>query len=362
MPILTIEQPTLLANVQLFQAGMDASQSVSEQWQSTWDTVIGGDSISGSVLYSALSNVGVIFAVGSLALYSIQFARKHFLDESPESLIFDPILVMRWVLVALLLGNGGELLRTGMMAAYDSFHELNQQVLEITVTGVRLDEVYREAQQMGNAQVMISQYVRQCDGTSGEKQQQCLENALAQSEELIRQMEQVYGSGNWFTDRLDDLAQIRQAIAESPNALMSASPIYWAIAGPIWETVAYTILWAWQGAFQSGVELVSVIVALFSPLAVGGAILPMGGPGALGLWLTGFISISLLKLSFNIAAGLAAVTFTNSAITDPLVFPFLVAVFAPAFSVLVFTGGAWGVWSGMTSLVEKASTGVLRLV
>lgn len=351
----------VLANAALFQAGIESSQNVSEQWRNTWEMVIGYGSISGSVLYSAIANTGAIFAVGSAVIYIVQVIKDNHLDRSDEVLYFDPVQLIRYFLVFVLLTNNGALLRTGLLAGYNAFHELNQQILEITVTGVRLDEVYRQAQGVGNAQNVISQLVRQCESTMGEKQQQCLDSALERSIALVEQMESVYGRSSWLEERLADLNEIRQAIGEQPSALMFASPIYWAVAGPLWETAAFTLLWAWQGAFQSAVELVSLLVALFAPLAVGGAILPMGGAGALGLWFVGFISISLLKLSFNIMAGLAAVTFVNSSLSDPLIFPMIVAVFAPVFSVLIVTGGGLGVWMGLTSFVEKASSAAIRV-
>lgn len=351
-----------LASVELFERGIQASESISQQWNQTWSLSLGGaksGSFSGTLLYGVLADLGVVLAVCTLLFFAFKTIKE--LNEGKS----EGFTSLIWpFIVAYLLSQGGAPLRSLTLSLRNTLNTTNQQILGITLAGVRLDEAYREAQNLGNAQTNIANYLRQCETLQGEKQLQCLEVALEQSETLLEDMQQAFGPLAWLQERLDGLAEIGEAIADNPASLLipGQNPIFWAIIGPVWEAAAYSLLWAWQLAFQNAVEASMLLTAIVAPLAVGGSLLPLGGARPIFAWLTGFLSIGMLKLSFNILAGLAAVNFVNSQNTDPLYFPFLLAVFAPVLASAIAFGGGLAVWSAITGIARSLVTAGMQFL
>jgi hypothetical protein len=62
-----------------------------------------------------------------------------------------------------------------------------------------------------------------------------------------------------------------------------------------------------------------LLTALLGPLAVGGSLLPVGQK-AIFAWLTGFFSVGMIKLCFNIISGLVATMVLNADNNDPMIF------------------------------------------
>jgi len=247
------------------------------------------------------------------------------------------------------------------VGVHQSLNEINSQVLRVVHTGVELERAYNTVKNIGGVQNIINSFVGECAGTTGEQQVQCLENALDRSITVVEQAQR-NGNAGWFQQILSDLNELKNNILEDSVPFFIADDIFWAVAGPVWEQVAYGMLWAWQSGFQHSVETVTLFVAIFSPLAVGGGLVPTNGPGSVGLYFTGIIAVHLLKLAFNIMTGIAAIFFINGEVGDPLIFPIITAVCAPFFSVLIMTGGALGLWMGMVSLGEKGLQLGLRAI
>jgi hypothetical protein len=93
-------------------------------------------------------------------------------------------------------------------------------------------------------------------------------------------------------------------------------------------------------AFQWVVEVSLLLTALLAPLAVGGSLLPIGQK-AIFAWLTGFFSVGIVKLSFNIIVGLIATVVLNAGDSDPMVFAFATSILAPILSLALAAGAVW---------------------
>lgn len=342
-----------LANTDLFERGVDAARSVTESWDKVWTDTLGDGTYTGTLLYGVLCDLAVVFAVGTLVFFGI----KIFHDLNNNNL--DGLSQLIWpFIVVLLLANDGALLSSVTLEVREVINQVNQELIEITTAGAKLDELYRQAQGMGNIQGVISGYMSQCEGFTGEKQIQCLNTAIDQSETLVDGYRQVYGGGGWLDAIFDRLDSIRKAISENPMSVLdpTKNPIYWGLLGPAWEQIAYGILWAWQSAFQTGVEVSFLLTATVGPLAVGGSLLPYGTKPIFA-WVTGFFSVGMLKLSFNIIAGLAAAMFVQADNTDALPFPIFLAIFAPLLAGAIAFGGGIAVWTSITG----AASSIVRI-
>ncbi len=352
-----------LANVELFNRGVQAAQDIADSWDQQWIDALGigqsGSRISGGVLYGAIADVGVLIAVGALLLMVLKIVREW--NEGNYG-NYDEVI---WpLIVAVILANP----QTLAEFTYDlrnAINQVNNQVLQITALGLEIDDAFRQAQGLGNVQASISGLMRQCETTIGEAQIECLNLALNQSEQLLEDYQGVFGEAGWIAQRLRDLGELRDALADNPLSLLApvglGNPVFWSVISPTWEAIVYGILWGWQSAFQNGVEVSLLLTGLVGPLALAGSILPFGGAKPIFGWLTGFFSVGLLKLSYNIIAGLAASNLVNSGVTDSLSFPIFIAIIAPALSSAVAFGGGLAVWQAATGAIRSGAEMVAKL-
>ncbi|MCT7997474.1 hypothetical protein [Laspinema olomoucense] len=104
-------------------------------------------------------------------------------------------------------------------------------------------------------------------------------------------------------------------------------------------------------AFQWIVEISWLLTALLGPLAVGGSLLPVGQK-AIWAWLSGFFSVAMVKLSFNIISGLVATLIVKAEQNDPLIFAFAVGLLSPILAVILASGAGMAVFNSLSSLAK----------
>ena len=111
------------------------------------------------------------------------------------------------------------------------------------------------------------------------------------------------------------------------------------------------ILSGLNGAYQWAIELTFLLTGLLGPLAVGGSLLPFGGKPIFA-WLTGFFSVGMAKLSFNIITGFAGQLMATSKASQPMFFLLTIAIFAPFLASGIAAGGGLAV----LTQINKASS------
>jgi hypothetical protein len=79
------------------------------------------------------------------------------------------------------------------------------------------------------------------------------------------------------------------------------------------------------------------------------------GGQSLFSWLTGFFSIGMAKISFNLIAGLAAIAELTASPSDPLPLATLLATYAPMLASGIALLGGMAVWQGITSSFMKTT-------
>jgi hypothetical protein len=311
-----LSQTTSGDATKIIQDGATASSVIAESFDQMWTDVIK----SGGGLYGALANLGMLFAVGTLVFWSVSYA-KALLEDN----YFKSAEEMVWVLVVTaLLANQGQLLATGTLALRGIINQVNQTVLASTSSSISLQDAYKQIMQETGKQDVAQGLVSQCASIADPEQQKaCLDNAKAQSQQIAGGQQ---SSG--FQKFLDDIGGILQ------TNLLTMAARGWLIAFGI--------------AFQWVVEVSMLLTGLLAPLAVGGSLLPIGQK-AIFAWLTGFFSVGIVKLSFNIICGLVATVVLNAGDSDPMVFAFATSVLAPILSLALAAGGGMAVFSSLSS-------------
>lgn len=331
---------------EISESGRTAAAETIEAYDQLWTQVLEGP------LYTALVKVGLFFAVFTLLFFTVQM-----IQDLNEGNYTRPITEFIWpLLIIFLLTKPGDSsmyrLGTFSLDIRNIINETNQTILATTHIGVKLDDAYRQAQGMASVRPTIEGWIKQCESLTGKQQMQCMNVALKDAQDLLTVYGQANGSSNWLTR---EQARIGDMVTKffDFNATLNEQgrSIFWAVTGPAWEAAVYSLLIAFQYAFQNLLEFSLLLTILLGPLAVGGSLLPVGGKPVYA-WLTAIFSLFTAKLCFNITAGLASTIIVDVEQVDHLWFAVFIGVLSPIFSTALAAGGGMAVWSSITNMAS----------
>lgn len=318
----------------VLETGIEDALEVSAAWDNNWELVFGGGSAGGTGLFGAINSLGLLFAVGALLVSAVGLWRAYSQQRSLD------IGMFMWVILAIVLfANGGQLLAASILALRSIVNQVAEQVIASTLAGIRIDEVMQDLQGRQTVQEILENAYRACLPLSGQEQVDCLENAASAADGLSS----LFGGSSWFSGLVDLFRDAGNALSAGDSFSLVG------LISPIWKPILYSILYWSMQAFQHLLEAVMLLTGLMAPLAVGGSMF-FFGVNSLVAWLTGFFTVGIAKVSFNVIVGLAAVTVTNSGVNDPGWFPLFVGLFAPLMSFAIASGSGYAVWNAFTSV------------
>ena len=335
--------PTLLIQIGINDVignGATTARSIAEGWDQQWVDLLQNDTINN--LYGALTSLGVFFAVGTLLFFMVQW-----LQDAINSDFSRPISALIWpfVVVILLTNSGnGTVLSNLTLGVRNFLNTVNQQV----VTTADANQTYQQALNMTVGEEIAGSLLRPCQSLTGEQQNQCFVKAKEKADTLWVEYRNLYGDKPWI-DRLENkvnnIAYNTASISENSFDSFLGSTVQISIKN---------FLVSLQYAFQNLIEATMLLIAALGPLAVGASLLPVAGKPIFA-WLTGFLSIGISKISFNIIAVLTATVIVNGpgqdVNTDPDLMWFIIflGILAPIVSLSVAAAGGFAVFSAISN-------------
>lgn len=351
--------------IDLLQRSANTATQIAAEYDNLWNNALGlGDS--GPNLYGALCQLGTVFAVATLVVLILKMY-----TEVQQGNTASMVQIILPLIVGLLLLNNGRQLATFTLEIRELINNLNNQVLLTTINNQDLNQSFYQANMVMALQEEMGKFFRPCTSLIGSEGKNCLKEAYQQSTDFLTVMHNAFPSG--FTPIINQyqavLSLIDGSIDENPNVLFpgfavssSISDFFSPFMAPIWQNILFSILVAMSRGYQHALELALLLTALLGPLAVGGSLLPTGAALPGFAWLTGFFSLAIAKLSFNIILGLISVIINSQATTlDNLWFPTILGLFAPILASGLAAGGGLAIWQAIISGAEKGAS-ALRLV
>ena len=320
-------------------------QSIANGWNQQWLDLL--QNTDKGTLYGVLTDLGNFFAVGTLLFFMIQFLRDLISYEYSR-----PISALIWpFVVVLLLSNSGKgSLLSNLTLGLRDF--LNAQV----VVSEDDSKMYPEALSMSIAEEVTGSFLRPCQSLTGEQQSNCFDEAARRINLLLGQYESKYGNRAWITrleTKVKNISSVGGISETSFNSLLGSTV----------QTSIKSFLVSLQYAFQNLIEATMLLIALLGPIAVGASLLPVAGKPIFA-WLTGFLSIGIAKISFNIIAvetakvivnGPGQAVFINelgkSVPVEPdfMWFIIFLGILAPILSLLVAAAGGFALFSAISN-------------
>jgi hypothetical protein len=114
---------------------------------------------------------------------------------------------------------------------------------------------------------------------------------------------------------------------------------------------------AFKEAFVFLVEIAMLLNAYIAPVFLALSLLP-GQSKLIYAWLSGWLALGLLKISYTIIIGITTSSIVNNNDTNPLFLPLLEGVLSPILALAVASGGGMALFNGLSS----AGGGSLRLL
>ena len=361
IPINEMKTPILIADFaagDLLENAAGGGSLVAQGFDELWQNTLNGG------LYAALCRVGILFAVGSLVLFIVQWG-KQMLDGDETRAVSELI----WpLIVGLLLSNNGAILAQSTLVLRDYINSVNKFVLEFTAADADLTAAYQQALGHAAMQTAVGSAIEECRSAnlSNEQVVQCLTQARTELQskfpELFKDPDSgdsyLGAAGSWI---MQELGKIDQATQEAQgdglpgiaNQILSGAS---AAVGAILTTFVTSLLLALNNAYQWGLEFSLLLTALLGPLAVGGSLLPFGSKAIMG-WLTGFFSVGIAKLSFNIILGLAGLLISTAQASQPMIFLAFIGLVAPFLATGLAAGGGIAVLLQLNKSAAWASSG-----
>ncbi|MBW4424630.1 MAG: hypothetical protein KME50_09235 [Nostoc desertorum CM1-VF14] len=332
---------------EVFDNGAATSQSIAEGWDNQWLNLL--QNTTSDSLYGALTTLGIFFAVGTLLFFMIQFLKDLISYEYSR-----PISALIWpfVVVILLSNTGnGSMLSSLTLGVRNFINTVNQRVL-VTADA---DKMYQQALSMSVAEEVAGSFLRPCQSLTGEQQSQCFTNAAEKANILLQRYRNAYRNQNWIIRLQTKIDNIRYGTGFVSETSFNS------LLGSTVQTSIKNFLISLQYAFQNLIEATMLLIAALGPIAVGASLLPVAGKPIFA-WLTGFLSIGIAKISFNIIAVVTAAVIVNGPGQDVNVDPDLMwfiiflGILAPILSLAVAAAGGFAVFSAISntaSLVKE---------
>lgn len=339
---------------ELLKGAADMADGVAKGFDELWTETINTGSGGGGV-WNSMCTVGILFAVATLAFFMVEWV-KNMLDGDEKRSYTEFIWV---IIVVALLGNNGQLLGQATLGVRNYINNVNQFVLENAAASLDLRANFQGVLESQTARLAMGNAINNCQRNSKTNRENidCLTQIKEQFQSEYPELFVKSGGGipgplNNIVQKIDrTISSLGDAIENGANPLeIALSPVNAIVGSNLMEIVTIVML-ALNGAYQWAIELTFLLTALLGPLAVGGSLLPFGAKPIFA-WLTGFFSVGMAKLSFNIITGFAGQLMATSRASQPMFFLFTIAIFAPFLASGIAAGGGLAV----LTQINKAST------
>ncbi|GEM_PF-1793026 len=309
---------------------INGSQLVVDSFNNDWRDLANGN----SAVYIAIVKVSLLIATIIVAFWSVGLLREvadyGFSIKMLEQIAYPTIVV-------LMLGiSNGALLSDTALVFRETSNYVNKQVLSITRNGIRFSEAIREVNMDQAFSAAVREKLQQCEkqpgNTSGQTkspQESCKDNVLNDAQKQATDYRNKY---------------------QLPSYPNSVNPLDWGkeILNSAVQAIIWIIFSGLESAFQFGLQMSFLLNAYVGPIFLVLSLLPIGAK-PIYAWLSGWLALGLILVSYSIIVGIAASSVVNASSTNPLFFQLIEAIFSPILAVVLGAAGGAALFTGFVS-------------
>lgn len=319
--------------ITILDGALNGSQIVVQSFDSDWQQLIAGS----SPVYAAIISVCLSASAILVGFWSIGWMKTI----TAYGIDWKTIEEMTWptIVVLLLAVNQGALLANTSLVFRGISNYMNDRVLDVTRDGVTLREAIREVNFDRAFSQAIKVKLQQCEqlpnittdpetGETSSPREKCQKGEIeaarrAASEYRTKNQIPAY-KGTWNPAEL-----VGQVLNSAVQGLL------------------YIMLSGLEAGFQYLLQMSFLLAAYTGPIFVSLSLLPLGTKPIYG-WLSGWLALGLIMISYSIIVGMAASSIVNANSSNPLFFPLITGLLSPILAVGIGAGGGLALFFGFT--------------
>lgn len=346
----------------LLQQSIDAAQVSEEAMDNLWDALFAPDAL----LYNQIIQLATIIEIIGFPFMMMAFARA---SRDGDSAKVGEIIAWGLVIVIFLQSNGA-MLKVVTKGIRSLINDQAVALLEVQVDTLTIRDAMKDVILTEQLRDRIHNAATECEAKEGAAQLECMSEAADFSEEIVEEYEKKGFLGNFpglkrlaanvraqikkyredLTEAKDDIE--KKAANDQANRELDAL-FFHTITGAANKAV----LKSFQNWFTYGFEFALMLTGMLGPLAVAASLIPKS-PRALFSWLIGMASIGILKLSYNLVVGFAALYASEASIAEAGSAGFLTMISfgAPFIAVAVAGGGGAAIFFALGKTTAMVAT------
>jgi len=343
----------------ILQESIEATKVSTVAMDEMWTEIFASDGL----LYNQVVKLATIILVVGFFFFMLSFARA--LKASDQDKVME--IVVWGLIIGILLQGQGAILKQATMTARDFVNDKTKSVLLVQVGTLTIKDAMQDVILTDQAVERVKQAFVGCEAKEGDEQLKCLEEGSEEATAIVKEYE---NSGFWsaglrrFAGNVNTISRDIQA-ARANGDIDSRFEAFeqWdsEVSSLIWQSAtnsgSRTFLKSFQNWFTFGFEFAMLLTGLLGPLAVAASLIPKQ-PRALISWTIAFFSIGILKLSYNLLIGFAAVYASKSQMQDlgSSGFLMMMSMGAPLISIAVAGGGGAAIFFALGRTTAMVAT------
>ncbi len=320
--------------IAILDGALNGSRMMVQSFELDWQQLIAGN----SPIYSAVISICLSASAILVGFWSVGWLRvltTYGIDwKTIEEAIWPTVVVL------MLAVNNGALLANTSLLFRGISNYMNDQVLDITRDGVTLREAIRETNFDQAFAQALKVKLQQCEqlpttATDPETGETSNPRHVCQKREIE--------AGRITAENY----RTRNRIPTYRNTWNPAQLVGQVLNSAV-QGLLYVVLSGLEAGFQYLLQMSFLLAAYTGPIFVSLSLLPVGTKPIYG-WLSGWLALGLILISYSIVVGMAASSIVNASSSNPLFFPLITGFLSPIIAIAIGTGGGLALFFGFTS-------------
>ena len=343
----------------ILKESIDATKVSTAAMDEMWTEIFASD----GALYNQVVRLATVILIIGFFFFMLSFARAmkaNDLDKIMDILIWG-------IIISIFLQGQGAVLKKATVIARDFINDKTKSVLLVQVGSLTIQDALQDVILTDQARERVKQAFSDCEAKEGAAQLACLEKGAEEAAAIVKEYE---NNGFWpaglrrFAGNVNTISRdVKEARARGDLENRSEAFGKWDsdVSSLIWQSTTNSasreFLKSFQNWFTFGFEFAMLLTGLLGPLAVAGSLIPKQ-PRALISWAIAFFSIGILKLSYNLLIGFAAVYASKSQMQDlgSSGFLLMMSMGAPLISIAVAGGGGAAIFFALGRTTAMVAT------
>ncbi|MEO0770586.1 MAG: hypothetical protein AAFY72_14370 [Cyanobacteria bacterium J06649_4] len=343
----------------ILKESIDATKISTTAMDEMWAEIFASD----GALYNQVVKLATVILIVGFFFFMLSFAKamkSNDQDKVQEILVWG-------IVISILLQGQGAVLKKATVTSRNFINDKTKSVLLVQIGQLTIKDALQDVILTDQARERVKQAFSDCEAKEGDAQLACLEKGAEEAEAIVKEYE---SSGFWpaglrrFAGNINTINRdIKDARARGDLDSRREAFAKWDsdITGLIWQSATNSgsreFLKSFQNWFTFGFEFAMLLTGLLGPLAVAATLIPKQ-PRALFSWAIAFFSIGILKLSYNLLIGFAAVYASKSQMQDlgSSGFLLMMSMGAPLISIGVAGGGGAAIFFALGKTTAMVAT------